>query len=61
MFTEIMLLSVFCLNVLYFYYDHEGTYFMTFVLNSLYPKGNNDLKDEGLSIFNILCCLVLDS
>jgi hypothetical protein len=34
---------------------------MTFVLNSLYPKGNNDLKDEGLLIFNILCCLVLDS
>jgi hypothetical protein len=27
----------------------------------IYPKGNNDLKDEGLLIFNILCCLVLDS
>jgi hypothetical protein len=26
---------------------------MTFVLNSLYPKGNNDLKDEGVLIFNI--------
>jgi hypothetical protein len=34
---------------------------MTFVLNSLYPKGNNDLKDERLSIFNISCCLVLQS
>jgi hypothetical protein len=22
--------------------------FMPFVLGSLYPKGNNDLKDEGL-------------
>jgi hypothetical protein len=28
---------------------------MTFVLNSLDPKGNNDLKDEGLLIFDILC------
>jgi hypothetical protein len=44
-----------------FYHDHKGTPFMTFVLNSLYPKGNNDLKDEELLIFNILCCLVLDS
>jgi hypothetical protein len=34
---------------------------MTFVLNSLYPNGNNDYKDEGLLVFNILCCLVLDS
>jgi hypothetical protein len=38
-----------------FYHDHEGTSFMTFVLHSLYPKGNNDLKDEGLLIFDILC------
>jgi hypothetical protein len=30
------------------YYDHEGMSFMTFVLDSLYPKGNNDQKDEGL-------------
>jgi hypothetical protein len=30
-----------------FYHDHEGMPFMTFVLNSLYPKGNNDLNDEG--------------
>jgi hypothetical protein len=44
-----------------FYHDHEDMSFMTFVLNLLYPKGNNDLKDEGLLIFNILCYLVLDS
>jgi hypothetical protein len=34
---------------------------MTFVSNSLHPKENNDLEDEGLLIFNISCCLVLDS
>jgi hypothetical protein len=26
----------------------EGFSFTTFVLNSLYPKGHNVLKDEGL-------------
>jgi hypothetical protein len=32
-----------------FYHNHEGMSFMTFVLlDSLYPKGNNDPKDEGL-------------
>jgi hypothetical protein len=29
------------------YCDDEGTSFMTFVRRSLYPKGNNVLKDEG--------------
>jgi hypothetical protein len=29
-------------------YTDEGTFFITFVRNSLYPKGNNALKDEGL-------------
>jgi hypothetical protein len=29
------------------YCDHEGMSFMTFVWRSLYPKGNNALKDEG--------------
>jgi hypothetical protein len=43
------------------FHDHESMSFMTFVLTSLCPKGNNDLKDEGPLIFNILCCLVLDS
>jgi hypothetical protein len=27
--------------------DDEGMSFMTFVRRSLYPKGNNALKDEG--------------
>jgi hypothetical protein len=61
MFTKIMLFSVLCMNVLYFYHDHKDMSFMTFALDSLCPKGNNDLKDEGALIFNILCCLVLDS
>jgi hypothetical protein len=26
-----------------FYYDYEGMTFITFVLNSLYPEGNNNL------------------
>jgi hypothetical protein len=30
------------------YCDDEGMSFMTFVRRSLYPKGNNALKDEGL-------------
>jgi hypothetical protein len=30
------------------YYDDEGSSFMTFVRRSLYPKGNNVSKDEGL-------------
>jgi hypothetical protein len=29
-------------------YTDEGTSFITFVRNSLYPKGNNASKDEGL-------------
>jgi hypothetical protein len=28
--------------------DDEGMSFITFVRRSLYPKGNNVLKDEGL-------------
>jgi hypothetical protein len=30
------------------YSDDEGMSFITFVRRSLYPKGNNALKDEGL-------------
>jgi hypothetical protein len=30
------------------YCDDEGMSFMTFVRRSLYPKGNNTSKDEGL-------------
>jgi hypothetical protein len=29
------------------YRDDEGTFFMTFVRRSLYPKGNNASNDEG--------------
>jgi hypothetical protein len=31
----------------FIYRDDEGTPFMTFVRKSLYPKGDNVLKDEG--------------
>jgi hypothetical protein len=30
------------------HYDDEGTSFITFIRRSLYPKGNNVSKDEGL-------------
>jgi hypothetical protein len=30
------------------YWDDEGMSFMTFVWRSLYPKGDNASKDEGL-------------
>jgi hypothetical protein len=33
---------------LFYNRDDEGTSFMTFVRRSLYPKGNNASKDEGL-------------
>jgi hypothetical protein len=29
------------------YYNDEGSSFTTFVRRSLYPKGNNALKDKG--------------
>jgi hypothetical protein len=49
MFKVIMLFSVFCVYIsLIFYHDCEGMSFTTFVRNSLYLKGNNVLKDEGL-------------
>ena len=40
------------------YCDDEGTSFMTFVQKSLYPKGNNASKDEGLYrlTFSVLPC-----
>jgi hypothetical protein len=40
------------------YCDDEGSSFMTFVRRSLYPKGNNALKDEGLYrlTFSVLPC-----
>jgi hypothetical protein len=42
-----------------FYHDHEGMSFMTFVLDSLYPKGNNDPKDEGLLYLTFYVALFL--
>jgi hypothetical protein len=33
---------------LYIYCNEEGMSFMTFVRTSLYPKGDNVMKDEGL-------------
>jgi hypothetical protein len=37
---------------------YEGTSFITFVRKSLYPKGNNASKDEGLYrlTFSVLPC-----
>jgi hypothetical protein len=37
------------------YCDEKGLSFMTFVRRSLYPKGNNASKDEGLYRLNIFC------
>jgi transposase InsO family protein len=42
-----------------FYYDREGMPFMTFVLDSLYPKGNNDPKDKGLWYLTFYVALFL--
>jgi hypothetical protein len=40
------------------YCDDEGSSFVTFVRRSLYPKGNNASKDEGLYrlTFSVLPC-----
>jgi hypothetical protein len=39
-------------------FQAEGTSFITFVQKSLYPKGNNASKDEGLYrlTFSVLPC-----
>jgi hypothetical protein len=40
-----------CFNTIIFisgYCDEEGMSFLTFVQRSLYPKGDNVMKDEGL-------------
>ena len=39
--------------------DDEGISFMTFVRRSLYFKGNNASKDEGLLTINICVALFL--
>jgi hypothetical protein len=33
---------------IFVYCDEEGMSFLTFVRRSLYPKGDNVMKDEGL-------------
>jgi hypothetical protein len=45
-------------SIINVYCDDEGSSFMTFVLRSLYPKGNNASKDEGLYrlTFSVLPC-----
>jgi hypothetical protein len=37
----------YALSFIIIYHDDEGTSFMAFIRRSLYPKGNNALKDEG--------------
>jgi hypothetical protein len=60
MFTEIMLFSVSCVWIFFvFYHDYEGLSFMTFVRNPLYPKGNNDSKDEGFWYLTFCVALFL--
>jgi hypothetical protein len=47
----IYVLSMFHVSVLFIiiiYWDDEGMSFITFVWRSLYPKGDNASKDEGL-------------
>jgi hypothetical protein len=39
------------------HYDDEGMSFMTFVRRSLYPRGNNVSKDEGL--YHLTSCVAL--
>jgi hypothetical protein len=44
-------------SFIFVYWDDEGTPFMTFVWRSLYPKGDNASKDEGLlSLTIVLLC-----
>jgi hypothetical protein len=47
MFVHVILhVSYVCLSLSY-NRDDEGTFFITFVRRSLYPKGNNASKDKG--------------
>jgi hypothetical protein len=41
------------------HWDDEGTSFMTFVWRSLYPKGDNVSKDEGLYLLTFCVALFL--
>jgi hypothetical protein len=55
MFSYILYASSF-INI---FCDDEGMSFMTFIRRSLYPKGNNVSKDEGLLTINICVALFL--
>jgi hypothetical protein len=46
MFVLSFVFHMFSINIIICHND-EGMSFMTFVRRSLYPKGNNVLKDEG--------------
>jgi hypothetical protein len=39
--------ALYALSIVNISYDDEGMSFTTFVQRSLYPQGNNALKDEG--------------
>jgi hypothetical protein len=47
---EVFMLFPYFVNESFFiiYCAYEGMCFITFVRNSLYPKGDNASKDEGL-------------
>jgi hypothetical protein len=47
MIFRVILHVSYALSFIVTYHDDEGTFFMTFVRRSLYPKGNNASKDEG--------------
>jgi hypothetical protein len=47
MFIHVIFHVLYVLSLIIIYHDDEGTFFMTFVRRSLYPKGNNASKDEG--------------
>jgi hypothetical protein len=48
LFVLSFMFHMFHLSLSYNHDDDEGMSFMTFIRRSLYPKGNNASKDEGL-------------
>jgi hypothetical protein len=47
MIIHIIFLVLYASSFINVYRDNEGTSFITFVQRSLYPKGDNALKDKG--------------
>jgi hypothetical protein len=48
MFKGFMLFFIYAYESIFIiYYPYEGLSFITFIRNSLYPKGDNASKDEG--------------